>query len=57
MATKIEENRTTDSCFFPALRFCITFDVDLNYILSKFTKNTAQTLPLKIKCGVEKLNR
>jgi len=41
----------------PVLRFRISFDLDLNVILGKFKKNSTQTIPLSLSCGVEKLSK
>jgi len=43
--------------YMPVLRFRLNFDLDLNAVLSKFNKNGTQTVPLSVKCGVERLSR
>jgi len=41
----------------PKLRLRINFDIDLDSLLSMFNRNSTQTIPLSVSCGVEKLSK
>lgn len=41
----------------PTLRLRLCFDLDLNSLLSKFKRNSAQGVPIKVNCFVETLSK